>query len=388
MKKIPLIATISGIVLLIFITWGYLFIYGTPESAEELFATFGIVGGDRETEFESDPLVDTTLTGSDGSVQSLRQLTTSPVAGMVFLDSDTVQYVERGTGHIYAISLSSGVETQVTNTTHTKIIDAELSSSGTRAIYETETDNGIRTSVGTIVKIDSGEGTVQNFILPQGAYDAEFSDSGTEVYYLLPTSNGSEAHTYSVADRTDRVLFSIPFSAAHASWGTPTYIYTKPTASLLGYVYEVSGNALKYVRSGGFGLTAFAYGEGVITTEVSDGRVETFAYGEATYQIPLEIFPEKCVVADGAPNTLLCAASLALGTGVTYPDDWYKGITSFEDMLWEVDIENEEAVLLFDPLSVTGRALDVAKITANADGSAFLLINKNDNTLWLFEPSL
>jgi len=387
MKKITLIATVSGIVLLVLLTWGYLFLYGTPKAAEDIFATFGIVGGNRDTDFTDSTLIDTNGIETGGSEQTLRQLTTKPVVGMVFTDDDTALYVERGTGHIYSISISSGVETQITNTTHTKIISAKFSTSGNRVIYATEDVGGVRTSIGTITKNDTGEEVLQSLNLPFGAYNAEFASSGTEVYYLRPTTNGAEAHAYSATDQSDKLLFTVPFKEAYAAWGTPTYIYTKPSGSLLGYVYEVSGGTLRYVRSGGFGLTAFGYDAGVITTEVIDGSVRSYAYSDETRQLPLEIFPEKCVNIRNATSTLLCASPLALSLGGVYPDGWYKGITSFEDSLWQVDIQRQEATFLTDPLISTGRAMDVADIVSNEDDTQFLLINKNDNTLWLFEPS-
>src|SRR5690606_35735013 len=135
-----------------------------------------------------------------------------------------------------------------------KIIHALFSPNGNRVIFETESDDGLRISVGTIVKGDTGASELDSTALPLGSSNAAFANDGSEVYYLRTTANGAEAHAYDVADWTDRILFTIPFSAAHAAWGTPAYIYTKPTESLLGYVYRVAGSALAYVRGGGFGL--------------------------------------------------------------------------------------------------------------------------------------
>jgi len=388
MNRITLIAIISGIVLLVALTWGYLFIFGTPDSAKAVFARFGIVDTTVVVD-ENDTRIDTSPVGADGEVRALRQLTLRPVAGMQFSGENDIRYVERGTGYVYEIDLVSGEETQITDTTFERIIDAEVSVSGNRILLTHEEEEGeeVRVSIGTIQKNDGGVSELSTLLLPRGAHNATFSDSGTEIYYLLPTGDTSEAHEYSLAEGEDRILFTIPFTAARVSWGSPHYVYTTPTAELLGYVYEVgSDGSLTHVREGGFGLTALGYPNGVITSTQRGGRVAGFAYeGADVYELPIEVYPEKCAVIHTRVSALLCGAPFVASTG-DYPDAWYKGAISFEDQLWLVLVQEEEAALLADPQNDTGRSIDVQKIGVNEDGTQFLLINKNDNALWLFEP--
>ena len=387
MNRITLIAIISGIVILIALTWGYLFIFGTPDSAKDVFARFGIVEIADDQNFNRDTRIDTSPIGTDGEAQTLRQLTLRPVAGMHFIDENKVRYVEKGTGYVYEIDLTSGTETQITDTTFERILDAEVSQNGNRIILTHEEGEDVRVSIGTIQRNDGGTSKLSTLLLPRGAHSAVFSENGTEIYYLLPTGNTSEAHAYSLGEGEDRILFTIPFTAARVSWGNPHYVYTIPTAELLGYVYEVGSNgSLTYVREGGFGLTAFGYNSGLITTEEEGGAISFALEDGGTYRIPIGIYPEKCISIPTAKGTLLCGAPL-ITPNTPYPDEWYKGIASLEDMLWYVSIQDEEATLLADPKNDTGRSIDVKTITAHETRIQFLIINKNDNTLWLFAPT-
>lgn len=388
MKKTFLIIGGFLIVLIVGIIWIYLFLFGAPENTDEIFAQFGIGNNAPISQGTGGVLpTDTSFTVvEDIRTNSLRQLTTRPIAGMTFVDENTVRYMERGTGYIYDLPLNGGAEQQISYTTHSKVTSAHFSKEGNRVVYEVETSTGRNLSIGAIGKGDSGEGTLSSASLPLGAHDASWSSDGTTVYYLVSTAEGSEARTYHAVEQVEKTLFSIPFSEARPIWGDTVYIYTTPTAFLQGYLYEVSNGKLNFVREGGLGLTALAYEGGIVTTETLEVGPRSFVYKDSVaYQLPLALFPEKCT--PSGTDTLLCAAPLEIGD-MEYPDDWYKGVVALPDFLWSIDMESREARLLTNPEDETGRMLDISKIIQNEASDSFLLLNKNDMTLWLFTPGL
>ena len=384
MKKRILI--ISGIIaaLLIILAWGYLFIYGAPAGTADIFANFR--GGD-EPRIPAETLREGVIVDTrGGDAETLRQLTTKPVAGVAFATEDIVWYVEQGTGYIYSINLRSGEELPVSGTTHTKVVSAKFSPRGNAVIFTTETSRGLQTSIEFIIKDDEGH---VGLVTANEAFNVEnavFSADGETVVYTSNAPSGSQVYAYNLEGNTIDLLQNLPFSETVISWGNPVYVSVKPASSLMGFVYRIAEDSLERLRDGGFGLTAFGYDGGFVTTEILDEEIVSYAFEDRVYQIPIPLFPEKCVPIPATTSLLVCAAPYEFPQGRAYPDDWYTGALSLEDSLWFVDIHREEAVLLADPLSETGRAIDVSSITANADGSAFLLVNKNDNTLWLFEP--
>jgi hypothetical protein len=132
MKKLLLILGVV-LILLLGAAWAYVFIYGVPENAEEIFGRFDRAGdapvftgdensGDIDVGDRSDGM-------NEGVVSRLRQLTTRPVAGAIFTP-EGIRYVERGTGHVYQIDLVSGGERMVSGTTLQRTIRAIFSPNG------------------------------------------------------------------------------------------------------------------------------------------------------------------------------------------------------------------------------------------------------------------
>lgn len=385
MKKIILIST--GILLLLstLALWYYLFFFGTQGGGENIFANFGI--GGKAPAFTEDTTV--TVAEDEETIVPeatgvLRVLSRKSTAGMTFINDTTARFVERGTGHIYDINIVTGAETQVSNTTLAKTTQAVFSSSGNGVAITYEKDGAERTMVGTIAK-----NAFTGLNLAVGATEVGFKEGGSSAYYLLETSDGTEGHQYDLANGNDTIIFSVPFGSATALWGEETYVATKPSASLLGYVYKIVNGTPTFVIPGDFGLMVMPIGAGIIATTF-DTNSRTLSsraeiYG-TIYPIALEVFPDKCTSAGTLVGDLVCGGTLTLENGNTYPDDWYQGEISQEDYLWSIDLASGEAVLVTDPVRETGEKLDIMDIKRDAAGVAFLITNKRDNTLWLFTP--
>ncbi|NCN52720.1 hypothetical protein GW943_02845 [Candidatus Parcubacteria bacterium] len=391
MKK-TLIITIGVLILILVVgVWAYLFMFGTPKSTGEVFANFGLGNNDAVT---------TPTTTNDGTslpisdsvfnnvieARTFQQLTTKPVAGMTFVGSTTIRYMEQGTGYIFDIDTETGTERQVVGNTFTKVRSAVFSLDGTSVALTRDEGRASRITVGTIVE-GEGRDTLRSVNLPLGSSEPHFSTTATSTFnYLYTTAAGGTGHAYNVLTGNDSVLFTIPFTSAHILWGTHTYVYTKPTAELAGYVYEIKNGSLGFVTNGGTGLMATAYAGGVITTLSNSptmfSSVNPQSGGDSS-TLPVSVIPEKCTFLDRIPNELVCAVPATLPDDATYPDDWYKGVISFADRFWLIDTANGSARLVADPTADAGRDVDVLKLEVNGEGTQFLFINKNDNTLWL-----
>lgn len=387
MKKIILIST--G-VLLLFSTvglWYYLFFFGVQGDGENIFTNFGIGGNAPEfTEDTTATIADDVEVVVPEATGVLRVLSRKSIAGMTFVNETTARFVERGTGHIYDIDLNSGTETQVSNTTLPKASNATFASSGNSVAITYEKDGEERIMVGTIAK-----NAFTGLNLALGATEAGFKEVGNTAYYLLETPDSTEGHAYDPANGNDTIIFSVPFGSVTAYWGQETYVTTKPSASLLGYVYKIVNGVPTFVTSGGFGLMTMPIGSGVVVTTVdTDTRMlsSRAEISDTTYPLALEVFPDKCTSAGMIVGDVVCGAALTLENGSTYPDDWYQGTVSQEDYLWSIDLLSGEATLITDPVRETGEKLDITAIERNIEGDTFLIINKRDNTLWLFTPKI
>lgn len=389
MKKTILIIVGVTVVVVIVGIWLYLLVFGSSTiNTDTFFSNFGISSQTTSNTLNTPP----TEVGAEGETSSdapqvLRQLTTRPVAGAIFVDGG-IRYVERGTGHIYEISLSTGTESLLSGTTLPLTVEATFSKEGNKVIVLSEQDNLLQTTVGSITKDDNGAGTFEGIALPESARSVEFSPISDDIFYLKTTDYGSEGHVFNAVTQTDRFLFATPLRDIRVLWGEQTYVYTTPSSEQIGYIYKVDGNNLVYVHTGSNGLMALSYNDGLILSTTEDYGLKTIFFdGTQDKDLSIAMFPEKCVATTSATTTLYCADPTAFPQG-TYPDDWYKGVVSFSDMIWSVNVDTGEADLLTSPEIESGRQVDVAQLGTNEDGTLIWFINKNDDTLWMFDTTL
>jgi hypothetical protein len=383
MKKFLLIA---GILLILIAggVWGYVFIFGVPKDAGDIFSNFNFGGEPVFTEQPS--IVDTSPVDQGGNVQKLRQLTTRPIIGAVFVGGG-VKYAEQGTGHIYDIMFSNGNESLVNGTTIPRATEAIFSPVGDRVAITSE-EGGVRTTVITSL-VGDVDGVPSGKTLPIGAREISFDKTGEKLFYLIRNTGGAKGYAYDIPKDANVEIFSIPLSDVRVLWGEPIYIYTTPSATQTGYVYSVVGGVLNHVGSSGRGISAIRQGKGLLVSHLNDGVVESFATsGEETYTIPTSLLPEKCIGAPGTETVFVCGAPQSPITQNQYPEAWYMGTASFSDSLWGIDIENKSAQIISNLLEESGRELDVSKIGISSDGNYLYFINKNDNTLWVYSEGV
>ena len=388
MKKSILITIGITIILIIVGIWFYLFMYGTPKSADDVFARFN-TGGNAETSSATPDTstVDVASATDAGIPQKLKQLTTRPVAGASFT-TDGIEYAEQGTGHIYRINLGTGEETLISGTTIPQTFDAHFSKDGSYVALTSHEAGEIKTIVGKVENSENKDNAAERVALPDGATEIAFGKATSSVYYLISGTAGSSGYSYNIDTKKGTEIFNIALGDVRVVWGDPIYVYTTPTAYQKGYVYRVKSNELMYVAPGGAGLTAVPYSNGVVvTTKETTGLVSTAYDIKNIHGVPLIYISEKCTQNPAMNNHLYCAVP-ANATSGKFPDDWYKGSVSYIDVLWDTDISNKEASPLSDFLSDSGREIDVSKIGTDSEGKYIYFVNKNDNTLWMFDTTI
>lgn len=385
MKKTILIVAAILITLLIVGVWIYIFMYGTPKNADEVFTRFSL-GGDAEN-FVLPPPTTTALTEGEETVivrPPLRQLTTRAVAGAVFRDS-YVRFVEQGTGHIYDIGLITQTEKIVSGTTIPKAAEAVFGDHGTMVAISTYTPEGRVSIWGMIDETDGG--SIDRHDVPLGAYNIAFDTNASRtLLYTLRDEDGLMGYAQPFGVQTAQKKFKIPLLDVTVLWGNPTYIHTTPTYLQTGYLYTLKNGVLTYTTKPDFGLTAFRTRDLIIPTILKNGEPSSYrlgSAGETTVQM-FPMLPEKCAAYGSSTTSVICAIPFEPAAG-TYPDLWYKGVAAYSDLLWIIDTEALASRFVSDFLEESGRDIDVSSIVSNDTGSAVIFINKNDNSLWIHD---
>ncbi len=391
MKKTIFISIGVLIIILVLGIWAYLFTYGTPENSKEIFTRFGIGNTTQNAENEipsqnEESVVDVDSIADVGTLQRLKQLTTRPVAGAVFIENG-IRYVEQGTGHVYDINLTTGEESLIRGTTIPRSADAIFTKDGSTVAITAYEASGNMTTLEEVWK-DGQPSVAEGKRLPVGAHELYFGDSTSTLMYLLEEESGSSGYSYSTRTGDGKQIFKTVLRDIHVLWGKTIYVYTTPSSLTEGYIYRISGSDLQYVTSGGRGLVGFVYDDGLMITKVANSVVTSYAQDTSGNQIlsPVSVMPEKCVKKPTKRNSLYCSVPIAFDAK-KFPDDWYKGIVSYSDILWDVDVTGSRSTVISNFFSESGREIDVAKIGTNEDGTFIYFINKNDNTLWMYDAT-
>ena len=373
----PLIITIAiGVLLLALGSWVYLFLFGAPQTPDEVFTDLGIT----PTSDENIPLNatgTTELPALDLTGAAFQQLTLRPVAGYVQRSANQVVYMEQGTGHLFSIDTSTGQETRLTNTTIPVATTGYLNADASAMVVV----RGLPGERAVLIGQRTGD-TLDQTSLPPTAENFIFTSTSTLVYTVADQS-GSRGYEYNLTTNTQRELFVVPFSNidVHIT-SSAVYVSNQPATGLEGALYEVRGTTLTPVSNPHFGFVALVTDSQYTRSSVREGQLQSVIASltntETTLIAPV-VVPEKCTWRDA---TLLCASPFSVDTP-NYIENWYQGVVRSNDVLWQIDPNTGGAQMLDNPETVLGRPLDMERLSRTAAGELFF-INRLDNSLWRY----
>jgi hypothetical protein len=385
MKKKLFIILGSVVLLLVFLAWLYLLLFGAPKQAQEVFSNLGLGREATPISEFTESLVQTAELNINAG--SLVQLTTRPVAGFDFVTKGTstvaIRYAEKGTGHIYEVNISDGIETRLLAKTSLAVIDARFAPDGGAVVLIAEGDTN---TVTTLEDLSPRNLTHQ---FPEDAENVQFV-SDTKLRYTLRFENGTTGFEYDLEEGTTDVMFGIPLKEAVVLWGREeTLVYNPPAPRLRGGLYRISGDALSRLNGLGYAFSAtaprFSSGVYLLTyVDLESGNLASFELDElaaTNNTLPIVALPEKCSF-DALTNHLVWCAAPSTTLSRNAQSDWYKGTMTFSDLLWQLDLEAGSATVEDDLSAVAGRDIDAVGLTVDSFGSYILFKNKSDDTLW------
>ncbi len=396
MKKGTLITAAVIILALLVAVWVYLLFFGTPRGTDEIFANLGLTGGEDRPVTEEQPLASTTESVGDVPREPLRQLTTRPVSGFVFVSGQIlpiIRFAERGTGHVYEIDVLTGSETQVTTLTVPQTVETVFAPDGSSAVHTTYIDR-VRSSVISMYAARVGETSITESIsLPPGADNISYA-TASSVLYTVADSAGTTGYRFNISSQVREELFVTPLRQVTMEWGNgldAIYLYTKPSEELEGYAYRVLNNQFIPVNKPGLGLVMAASNLSSVHSYVTGRQyvTEIVSRDEATSLGALTVLiPEKCAYKSADQNRIWCGAPRSNSVPSNYLTNWYKGTLKSADLLWFVNVDEGRFEVAIDPEAAVKTSLDMTDLKVSEDGLLVSFKNKTDNSLWLFDSIL
>lgn len=297
-----------------------------------------------------------------------------------------VRFIERASGNAYAYRTDERTLTRISNRTLPGVYESSWLSDGSAAYLRFLSESSGEEVLETYaLEIDSEGGGY--FLEPN--LSAVLTKGTSTVVTLLESGNGSVA-TVATPDGTDvKTLFSSPFTDLQLAFaGTNLVAHTNASAQTNGYSFLVNRTTGTFERIAGpsRGLISLPSPKGtyVLLSSLSGSalRLELLETASRTItSLPIGTLAEKCVWATDE-SAVYCAAPRT--TTGTLPDDWYQGAVSFSDRIWRIDLEGRVALLVVDPASVAGEAIDAVSLSLDPSSEVLVFTNKKDGSLWSF----
>ena len=307
-------------------------------------------------------------------------------------DAPVIRFAERGTGYIYDVDAHGKNETKRTGTTIVRVAEAYFGDNGNSVIFRyLKNDNStIETYLGRIVaSIDSTQfATVKGSFLPENISNLVMSPDGTSLAYLLGTKEGTGGISIKTDGSNKKQLFSSSFDEWLLDWKQGgLFATTKASGDISGYAYLVqdSGAFQKMIGEvNGLTTNVSPNGKLMLYDTSGKGKLNLFIRrqnGDST-KLDIKTLPEKCVWNRNS-TAIYCAVPIAVSDpSVNYPDDWYLGLTHFNDTIWRVDAGTGNATQISD---LEGKSIDATNLLIDQNDTFLFFINKNDGTPWSYD---
>lgn len=405
MSKKSLIIIISltlGLLLVVLV--GYYFIIQNSESdgneTTTGFKNFFPFGG-------NDTPIQTATTGNEPEpeepnfTQKLRKLSSEHVAGAGIVDvknglplgrqGSVVRYIEKATGHIFEVELFSPRHDRISNTTLPVVYEAIFGNKNNSLIarYLKEDNQTIDTYSLTIKSsaATTTENNVSATVFPLNI--KEVSVFGDSIFYLQENDTASVGFISNFAGTKKVQIWNSPIKEILSQYvNTKTVaLSTKPAQNIPGYLYfvDTGSGQVRKVLSNIAGLSTLADSTGTTVLYLEQkGSAQMFAFdtkNKSTEALSPATFPEKCVWSKLSPSTVYCAVSKDSLGGESLTN-WYKGLISFNDDIWQYDVKNNISGIIENLSYESGESIDVIKPVLSENEQYLIFINKRDGSLW------
>ncbi len=183
-----------------------------------------------------------------------------------------------------------------------------------------------------------------------------------------------------------------PLTQVNIDWPelSTVTLTTKGNSTINGYTYSINTKTaeMKKILGPVRGLSSkmsndtkyLLYSRGANGIET---QILNISNGTST-EVIFKTLADKCVWSKLRKNEVYCAVPTEIPEA-SYPEDWYKGLVSFTDQIWVLNVLNGEVHLLANPINLSKSLIDITDLTLDPKENYLYFINKRDLSLWMLD---
>ena len=314
-----------------------------------------------------------------------------------------VQVVEQGRGNRYLIQTIPYSLSLITRGEFTRAVEGYPFENGeVLVLYESADDESVIRSAFVPFSTTGTGPSVQRF-----EDNIRVATNNKNLLFFLQVIDGkSVGVVVDVANPSKtQVIWRSDFTTWLPRWGNDPRItlHTPITDMMKGFIYLVDPEGtlpdeqFVSLASGGSALIDATTGYFMLFETKADNfagkAVVTNRDRSITIDLPITL-PEKC---DAVNGIFVCAAPISIpvetlsGYETVFPDSWYQGDITFDDVIVSVNAATGEKQLLLSPDQeeiqiLSGNTIfDVIHPRLTPDGEFLFFINKYDMALWMLK---
>lgn len=430
-KRAPIIYIIPILVILIIVGVAAYILYNRSTSTttnqpgdvvDNTFTPFGNIPAHSTTTIVSQGTTTPEYSGNVYTPRSnLRLLSGTPVSGYgasTTASTTIVRWVDRGRGNIYEARYNNENVFTISNTLVQKLYNSLWNKDLTAFIAPTITSGASEattmyvtlkarltstisttTTSTTTTATTSTPGTsfiaqtpyeLRGSNLPAHIISYAISPKRDKVFFLVNESGYGVGYTAAFDGKSVTKIFSTPITQLNVEWPEENTIAltTKGSALYGGFLYFVNPKtgAWKKIIGPILGLSTRVSHDAkyVLASSAESDSVSTAIYNISTQKYTsavIRTLADKCVWGNFNISTIYCATPGEPVPGL-YPDDWYRGIISTADKIWQLSASSGEIHLVSSIVDQSDRVIDAFNLGLDPKDEYLFFMNKNDLSLW------
>ncbi len=362
-----------------------------------------------------------TATGTQLKIPALRLLSNTPVSGYgasttgtvktpIASSTTVVRWLDRGRGNVYEARGNTLDITTISNTVVPKMYESlwnkNLTSFMAFGISDANTISGIWAELRARIMPKASTSTPQVALtsltpyelrgknLPSTILTYAVSPKKDRVFMLLSEKGVGVGYIFKFDGSSPTQLFVTPLTQVNAEWpeDQTIAITTKGAASERGYLYfvDTKTGVWKKILGPLPGLSTKVSTDAkkvFISAAGSSDNVVSSIYDVTKRKgtdAVIRTLADKCAWGNTYKDVVYCAVPSQPIPG-TYPDDWYRGDTSFVDKLWQVNASTNEVHLISSIVDASDRVIDAYNLGLDDRDDFIFFMNKNDLSLWSYD---
>lgn len=314
-------------------------------------------------------------------IAEMLKITDKPVVSAE-ISNNSLRYIDKLNGHLYESDWNGEGKEKISNTTILNIFDVIWGKNGESAIIKFLRDGK---DINIYSSEFNGSSTTGEF-LQENLKSASASVLEKKIVYLTDEKNKGIVFISDINNDNKKQITSLPVSDFDVLWQNKEnlILISKPAFNVLGIIYSLninSKNTKKIAESAGIYGAVSPDGEKIFLSESVNNGVRNKVMDlkdKKEYEISLKTLPEKCVFSKLKKEIIFCAIpSMMRGN---FPDNWYKGKTVFNDVIYEINYFTNENKIINKEFNTYG--MDAVNLKLSAEERFLFVINKKDNILW------